>query len=390
MSDILYPANPEDLRSTLQWAAGPRRTVELFGANSKRLMAGAITPATVRISTAQMKRILQYEPRDLTVSVEAGIPYAELSRELARNGQMIPLSGPYSSEATIGGIVAANISESRRRGYGTARDLVIGMEFATVEGKLVRSGGMVVKNVAGLDMAKLMIGSFGTLAAIATVNFKLLPIPTVSRTLLFQLEDVKAAMSVYQAAMKAGLNPIAVDILNPVLAIQFGVKGFLLALQFGGNEAVIERSARESAKAAGDLGQVRAVAPEDDARFWTTVAQFTPRHLEKFREGLVVRISTPLSECGDALEAVEHAGHAHAASGVVRAWFTRADAASRWLNACAKRGWKGVVEFAGEDIDRSRMILWPAPGGDFEIMKGIKRMFDPEGLLNAKRMYNLL
>jgi len=168
------------------------------------------------------------------------------------------------------------------------------------------------------------------------------------------------------------------------------VKGVLLALQFGGNEAVIERSARESAKAAGDLGQVRAVAPEDDARFWTTVAQFTPRHLEKFREGLVVRISTPLSECGDALEAVEHAGHAHAASGVVRAWFTRADAASRWLNACAKRGWKGVVEFAGEDIDRSRMILWPAPGGDFEIMKGIKRMFDPEGLLNAKRMYNLL
>ena len=86
-------------------------------------MAGPVAPADLRISTAGMKRILKYEPRDLTISVEAGIPYMDLSRELARNGQMIPLAGPYSGEATIGGIVASNIGDSRRRGYGTARDL---------------------------------------------------------------------------------------------------------------------------------------------------------------------------------------------------------------------------------------------------------------------------
>lgn len=217
LSDILYPANSEELRSVLQWAAAPHRSIELFGANSKRLMAGPVAPATARISTSGMKRILKYEPRDLTVSVEAGIPYIELSRALARNRQMIPLAGPYSNEATIGGVVAANIGESRRRGYGTARDLVIGMEFATLEGKLVSSGGMVVKNVAGLDMGKLMIGSFGTLAAIATLNFKLLPMPTVSRTLLFQFEDLKSTSAAYQAVVKAGLNPLASDILNPIL-----------------------------------------------------------------------------------------------------------------------------------------------------------------------------
>ena len=161
MPEILYPANPEELRSALHSAAASHRSIEIFGAHSKRSMGGPIAKAGERISTAAMKRILKYEPRDLTISVEAGMPYAELSRELARNGQMIPLAGPYSAEGTIGGIVAANISESRRRGYGTARDLVIGMEFATLEGKLVRSGGMVVKNVAGLDMGKLMIGSYG-------------------------------------------------------------------------------------------------------------------------------------------------------------------------------------------------------------------------------------
>ena len=90
---------------------------------------------------------------------------------------MVPLDPPFAEAATVGGVVAANSSGPRRRLYGTARDLVIGMQFATLEGKLVQSGGMVVKNVAGLDMAKLMIGSFGTLAAIAVVNFKLLPMP---------------------------------------------------------------------------------------------------------------------------------------------------------------------------------------------------------------------
>ena len=100
---------------------------------------------------------------------------------------MIPLDPPFSDRAaeraafseraTMGGIVAANTSGPRRRLYGSARDMVIGMTFATLEGKLIRTGGMVVKNVAGLDMGKLMIGSFGTLAAIATLNFRLYPSP---------------------------------------------------------------------------------------------------------------------------------------------------------------------------------------------------------------------
>ena len=390
LSDILYPAGSDELKSMLQRAVTQRHSIELFGANSKRLMAGPVARAGTRISTAAMKRILKYEPRDLTVSVEAGLPYMELSRELARNGQMIPLAGPYSPDATIGGVVASNTSESRRRGYGTARDLVIGMEFATLEGKLVRSGGMVVKNVAGLDMGKLMIGSFGTLAAIATLNFKLLPIPTVSRTLLFPFEDLKAAAALYEAVMKAGLNPLAADVMNPILSAQFSLKGFILALQFGGNQAVIERSTRESVSFCPDPATAHRLSIEEEHRFWTGIAAITPRHLEKFHDGVIARVSAPISESFSVLATVEGAGHAMAASGVVHAWFSRPDAASRWLQACLKHGWKGVIEFAGEHVDRASLPLWPAPGGDFEIMKGIKKMFDPEGLLNRGRLFNLI
>src|SRR5579862_3688899 len=115
---------------------------------------------------------------------------------------MIPLDGPYCAGATAGGVVAANISGARRRLYGTARDLVIGMKFATLDGKLVQSGGMVVKNVAGLDMAKLMIGSFGTLAAMAVVNFKVIPKPVEEGTVLLPLGTLAEAITARDNVLK--------------------------------------------------------------------------------------------------------------------------------------------------------------------------------------------
>src|SRR5262249_34365929 len=157
----------------------------------------------------------QYEPRDLTISVGAGLPWGELTRLLADHGQMIPLDPPFGDEATVGGVIAANSSGPRRRLYGTARDVVIGMEFATLEGKLVQTGGMVVKNVAGLDMAKLMIGSFGTLAAITVVNFKLAPMPEVERSFLIAFPSLEAASAARSTILKSQLQPAALDLLNP-------------------------------------------------------------------------------------------------------------------------------------------------------------------------------
>src|SRR6185437_202439 len=133
--------------------------------------------------------------QDLTISVEAGFPWQELTRVLAQNRQMVPLDPPFAAQATVGGVVASNSCGPRRRLYGSARDLVIGMKFATLQGKIVQSGGMVVKNVAGLDMGKLMIGSFGTLAAVAVVNFKLTPVPVEEATFLLASETLDAAIS---------------------------------------------------------------------------------------------------------------------------------------------------------------------------------------------------
>src|SRR5450631_2633688 len=153
---MLQPENPEHLAAMLCEAASAHRTIRLGGNFSKDCLGGPPADADVTISTSAMSRLLQYDARGLTVSVEAGMPFAKLSNMLAAAKQMLPLDPPWSKDSTVGGVLAANLSGPRRRLYGTPRDMVIGMTFATLEGKLINSGGMVVKNVAGLDMGKLM------------------------------------------------------------------------------------------------------------------------------------------------------------------------------------------------------------------------------------------
>ena len=139
---MIVPGSPEELAAQLAGANSRVQSISLGGNFTKTGMGGPIAASDITISTAKLNRVLEYEPRDLTISVEAGITYRDLSRVLAEHGQMIPLDPHFSADATAGGIVAANVSGPRRRLYGTARDMVIGMTFATLEGKLINSGGM--------------------------------------------------------------------------------------------------------------------------------------------------------------------------------------------------------------------------------------------------------
>jgi glycolate oxidase FAD binding subunit len=336
-------------------------------------MAGPIERSDVAISTTKLARVLNYEPKDLTISVEAGLPWAELSRLLAENRQMVPLDPPFSGAGTVGGVVSANCSGPRRRLYGTARDLVIGMTFATVEGKLVKSGGMVVKNVAGLDMGKLMIGSFGTLAAIAVVNFKLQPMPQVERLFLLSFDSLDAAIAGRDRILNSVLQPASIDLLNPQAAQILGWSGHILAVQAGGNALVIDRYEKE-------LRQIGSLRVADTAAF-ASIQEFTPWYLATHENGAVVRISCKLSQIGEVMKNVNAPVVARAATGVCYAYFDNGPAAQAVSSAR-----KAIIEFAPE-AQKTKLKLWPAPGPDFELMKRIKNMLDPEHLLNRGRLY---
>jgi len=299
-------------------------------------LGGPAAPADETVSTCAMRRLIQYEPRDLTISVEAGMRFAELERILAANRQMIPLD-PGWEDSTVGGVIAANLSGPRRRLYGTARDMIIGMTFATLDGKLIRSGGMVVKNVAGLDMAKLMIGSFGTLAAIATVNFKLFPI-TGRRSFEMNFDTAAPAFAERDRILRGVLQPAAIDIVN-------WPDGFRLLIEAAGNTAVLDRFERE-------LPGARVV----DETAWREVLEFTPRFLQANPGGAVVPRMMKLTEMATAMEQLRVPAIARAGSGVIYAHYSENPPAPAW-------------------------------NGDFATMERIKEMFDRRRLLNRGRLY---
>src|SRR3984885_5114102 len=357
----IVPGSPEELAQCLAEAGSRNQQITLLGHSSKSRMGGAIAPSDVTISTAALNTVLEYEPRDLTISVGAGITYCELSRILAEHQQMIPLDPPFSERATMGGIVAANTSGPRRRLYGSARDMVIGMTFATLEGKLIRTGGMVVKNVAGLDMGKLMIGSFGTLAAITTLNFRLHPILNGTRTFVQPFERIGEAIAARDDVLKSRLQPAAIDILK-------STGGYQIAIQAGGSPAVLDRYSRE-------LSGMRMVEGADEEALWRDIRESTPQFLRTHENGAVLRVSSVLSDVGRVLEALPSQASARAGSGVCYGYFEHA--------AELKHPDVGtsVVEFAAPEF-RERAELWPRQGNDFAMMKRIKEMFDPKGLLN--------
>jgi glycolate oxidase FAD binding subunit len=375
-------SNPAELSDALRDAAAASRTVAITGNGTKGQMAGPVEPAQVQISTLAMRRVIEYEPRDLTVSVDAGLNWRELTALLAANSQMVPLDPPYGESATVGGVIAANSSGPRRRLYGTARDLVIGMQFATLQGKLVHSGGMVVKNVAGLDMAKLMIGSFGTLAAIAVVNFKVMPMPEVERSFLLPFDSIGDAVAARNRILQSPLQPAAIDLLNTPAGATLGNRAWLLALRTGGNAAAADRYEHEFAQLA------EGVAYEDQRQhtLWSHIEDFTPHFLEKHPAGAVVRASCTLKGLEVVMASFEGPAVARAGSGVCYGYFEQTGAAVAWLADAVKRGWKAVIEFAPDSVRRS-IELWPSPGSDFAAMQRIKNLFDPSNLLNRGRLY---
>jgi glycolate oxidase FAD binding subunit len=375
---VLNPATPEELAEALHAAAASNRTVALFGNRTKRRMAGAESAADECISTAAMRRVIEYEPRDLTISVEAGLPWRELTCLLARNRQMVPLDPTFADSATVGGVIASNSSGPRRRWFGTARDLVIGMRYATLEGKLVQSGGMVVKNVAGLDTGKLMIGSFGTLAAVAVVNFKLCPIPERERSFLLPFDSAAASMAARDRILKSALQPAAIDLMNPAAGASVGKRVWLLLVRVAGNAPVLDRTERELAL----LGDGRALDDGMQPALWRHIEEFTPWFLQGQADGAVVRASCTLKELEGVMGSFEGPAIARAGSGVCYGYFEHASEATRWV--AGKRN--AVMEFGPEN--RAAFELWPVPGGDFEIMRRVKQLFDPGNLLNRGRLYH--
>src|SRR5271157_3560473 len=209
---VAEPGTAEDLARALRWAHAAGVKVSPRGGGTKLGWGNPPAACDLVLSTARLNRVLEYAWADMTVIVEAGCRVADLQKTLAEHGQRLALDPLWPERATIGGILSTNDSGTLRARYGSLRDLIIGITVALPDGTLAKSGGKVVKNVAGYDLPKLFTGSLGTLGVIVQATFRLHPLPQGSETLTARFAGVQDANRFLLQLLDSTLTPSAVQV----------------------------------------------------------------------------------------------------------------------------------------------------------------------------------
>ena len=224
---VVLPGSADEVARVVRAAAAAGVPVVPWGGGTQMSRGTPPRDGALVVGLRRLSRVLEHEPGDLTATAEAGITLDALQAALGTGGQWLPLDPPAPGAATLGGVLAANAAGPRRQGYGTARDLVIGMRVVAADGQLIRAGGKVVKNVAGYDLVKLYIGSLGTLGIIVDATLKLRPRPEAEGACwaTFASLDAAAGAAASSRARSSGrwrstlLDARAADACAPVVGL---------------------------------------------------------------------------------------------------------------------------------------------------------------------------
>jgi glycolate oxidase FAD binding subunit len=213
LSESYTPATQADLAETVRAAYAAKTPIYPLGGGTALSYGLAARTPGWGLSTAGLSKVVDYPARDLTITVEAGITVAELQKVLAAEGQHLPVDVAQPDVATLGGAIAVNMSGPRRFGHGTLRDYVIGISAVDGRGEEFHAGGRVVKNVAGYDFCKLLVGSLGTLAVVTQVTLKVKPVPMSAAWLAVDTTTFEQAEITLAAVAASRTTPTAVEFL---------------------------------------------------------------------------------------------------------------------------------------------------------------------------------
>ena len=335
------------------------------------------------VSTSRLAQLAAHRHGDLTATVQAGMRLRDLNAALHDKGQWLPVESAFE-DATVGGIVATNDAGPARHRNGTPRDLVIGITLALTDGRVVKAGGTVVKNVAGYDLGKLVSGSHGTLAGIVDVTFKLVPIPAASSTLTVMYSETQAdALARDVAALAASqIEPAAFDIWASA-----GDFPYRLRLRIATSPAATD--AQIAAARALVSGQTLVESGETEAGIWRSHIAAPWRSDAVLRlSWLPAKLPQVLGLIGTVQQADDVAvmlvGRALGAGLLRLAGPTPAIAAAVTRVRASSDVGNVVVLKAPREL-KAQLDVWGPPRPDQRVLTALKQMFDPAGILNANR-----
>jgi glycolate oxidase FAD binding subunit len=393
----VFPGTVDEVAVVVQQAAAAGATIIPWGGGTAVAVGEPAARAGIVLGLRRLDRIIEHEPGDLTATAQAGLTVDALQAALRERGQWLSLDPPEADRATVGGLIAANAAGPRRHLYGTVRDQLIGLTVVTADGAIVRGGGKVVKNVAGYDLPKLFVGSYGTLGIVVEATFKLRPRPDDERLVAARFDRLEDGGAAVRALLASDLIPNAVELLDAAAATALGREGAAtLVVGFDGLTEQVQWQATELAALVSGLGgrDVAALPPSAWPRLGTLTREAlpSPAALMTFSV-LPTRVADTIVQAAASARqrGLHSAWTAHAGVGAI----TGALLADREAAAVATvlAEWRAIARAGGGHASlawaplavKSQVAVWDDAGAAGRVMQRIKAELDPNNVLNPGR-----
>jgi glycolate oxidase FAD binding subunit len=421
-SAALQPESAAQIAEIIKFAASEKLGVIPTGGRTKLNIGLPPKRYDLALDMRALNKIVAYDPGDLTLSVEPGLRFTILSETLGKNRQFLPLTVPFHTQTTMGGIVASGVDGPLRQLYGTVRDFLLGVEFVTGEGVAAKSGGRVVKNVTGYDIHKLMIGALGSLGVITRLNFKTFPLPVSARGFVARFASAAQACDMRNRIARSQLTPTTLEIFSPSVAELFESEAssrlegapmptnllsrteWAVTVGYAGKEIVLARHVADLHKIAEEGGATGvSIAAESVPAAFARKREFIPIALASSPASTIVKMSVLPTRIADALTAAPKAAEdgglkwAALARGLGIIYFALFPAAENdeararvetttnaIHDACAKIGGQSTIPWC-PTAWKKYLKVWGLENPSFAQMQKVKTVFDPLGILSPGR-----
>lgn len=399
---VLYPGTIEEISQVLRFASRSGIRVFPFGGGTKLFLGNPVGMVGVALSLKRFCKILFHEPSDMVSTVECGMEIREFQEAVGRENQLFPVDPPrLALGATVGGLVSSNFCGPMSTRYGTCRELILGVRAVRADGEIISVGGKVVKNVAGYDIPKLMVGSLGTLCILVEGTFRLYPGQSFSRTVVLSFDDHVSCSRAARAILAADIVPTCFEILDENLSLEFatarGAKRTILLRFDSFEEAVVEQVKQVGEATSGEDVAFVEVDDERSQDLWDSVREFPFSPEASFSSKLTLPVTDSVEVLSDiesspALSGITVRCLSRPTRGVALVSVSGKDdgvvSAARFLENLAD-SLGGRIMFLGIRNElRERIKAWGNFGESLSLMKNVKRRFDPGDILPGEKIFD--